>query len=182
MELGAEIDIHNDIGGDEALFNIMRDPKPDETSRFLSILDSPTNSDGDGRKLSNDFSSAFLDHTSNEPYKTEEIKKTPGFPTKVVLAKNLPINSNELDLYTICGMFGEVKKVLLKPQNTTAYVEFETKQGAQKSVNSSFNPLGPAIDGNRVSFEFTGYDEVFFEDSPTTSTTEDKTKPKENQR
>ena len=70
--------------------------------------------------------------------------------------------------------------MLLKPQNTTAFVEFETKQGAQKSVNSSSSPLGPVINGNRVNFEFTGYDEVFFEDSPTTPV--DKPKSKESQR
>ena len=101
MEVSAEIDIHNEIGDDDALFNIMRDPKPDETSRFLSILDSPTNSEGAERKLSDDFSSAFLGHTNNGSFKPEETKKTPGFPTKVVLAKNLPLNSNELDLYTV---------------------------------------------------------------------------------
>ena len=158
---------------EETLFDIMRDPKPDETSRFLSILDSPTNAETMKFQRSQpptDFSNVFTNHINSKSYVDEGAHKWPCFPTKVVIAKNLPPTTNEFDLYTVWGIFGVVTKVQISQESCTALVQFETKQGAQKSVNSSIEVQGPMIKKNRIIFEFTGHEMIeFFEDSDTTN-------------
>lgn len=89
---------------DDVIFDPLRDPQPHETSRFLDILDSPTNSnDGENGKFK-DFSSVKI----SKPV-IEESNNLGYFPTKVVLAKNLPLKTTEMELHTACEAFGAVK-------------------------------------------------------------------------
>lgn len=76
----------------DKIFDPIREPKPDETSRFLNILDSPTNSDDGSNK------NPFFNDTNCEPTVPEEAKNCKYFPTKVLLAKNLPFNCSEYEI------------------------------------------------------------------------------------
>lgn len=165
MEVGATTDFRASLRFDEAIFNTIRDPKPDETSRFLNIIDSPTNSEDESRTKPKDFVNPFFNTANAKPKEPEEVKNGSYFPTKVVLAKNLPPNTTELDLHSVWESFGLVKKVFILIQINNAFVEFETKEGAQKWVNSNIKPDGPSIKGVRIKFCFTGREEIVLEGS-----------------
>ena len=140
MELGTHNDRKTSLRLGNAIFETIRDPKPNETSRFLTIIDSPTNSEEGTRSDTKDFINPFFNVSNNKPKMPEEVKTGSYFPTKVVLAKNLPINSTELDLHSVCEVYGVVKKVFILIQINNAFIEFETKEGAQKCVNSNNDP------------------------------------------
>ncbi|CAI2363692.1 unnamed protein product [Moneuplotes crassus] len=135
-------------------------PSQSEKSRFLDILDSPENSDDEPEQVVEEPKKAVI-----KPKEPEESKNIGYFPTKVVLAKNLPAKTTELDLHSACESFGVVKKCFILIQINNAFIEFENKEAAQKCINSNNNADGPTIKGERIKFCFTGREEIVLEGS-----------------
>jgi hypothetical protein len=104
MDYSMPVRLEHNFRLDNVILDPLRDPQPHETSRFLNILDSPTNSnDGENNRIK-DFSSV----ETSKP-EIEEPNNLGYFPTKVVLAKNLPLKTTEMELYSACETFGAVK-------------------------------------------------------------------------
>ena len=58
---------------------------------------------------------------------------------------------------------GQSNKVFILIQINNAFIEFETKEAAQKWLNSNSLPEGPMMQGQRVKFWFTGREEIVTE-------------------
>lgn len=58
-----------------------------------------------------------------------------------------------------------IKKVFILIQINNAFIEFETKEAAQKCINSNNSTTGPTIKGDRIKFCFTGREEIVLEGS-----------------
>lgn len=162
MELASYFNSKSNLWIDDAIF---RDPNPEETSRFLNIIDSPKGSEDGTNKINMDPKNQFFQISDNKEEVTEDSKICSYFPTKVVLAKNLPQNSTELDIHSVWEVFGVVKKVFNLIQINNAFIEFENKESAQKWVNSNWKPDGPTIRNSRIKFYFTGREEIVLEGS-----------------
>ena len=165
MELASYFNSKNNLCIDDAIFNTFRDPTPEETSRFLNIIDSPKAADEGSANTNKDSNILLIKTSDNKEEVTEDSKICSYFPTKVVLAKNLPQNTTELDIHSVCEVFGVVKKVFILIQINNAFIEFENKESAQKWVNSNSKSDGPTIRNSRIKFYFTGREEIVLEGS-----------------
>ncbi|TNV81441.1 hypothetical protein FGO68_gene13942 [Halteria grandinella] len=58
-------------------------------------------------------------------------------PTKVLFARNLPLDTTEQDLVRIFSAFGPVFKVLLLINKANAFIEFQTQQAAESCIKST---------------------------------------------
>ena len=104
MELASNTEIENSFNFDQIFSNPLQNPTSQQSSRFLDILDSPENSDNE-----EDVKEKEIPAPIEEAQESEESKNIGYFPTKVVLAKNLPAKTTELDLHSVCEVFGVVK-------------------------------------------------------------------------
>lgn len=113
-----------------AISDIIRDPTPNEESRFFS-------------KLNPSAMPMYPQpyHFSNFKYEPQEPSYQPAgfwqsdqyynlFPTKVVRASNIDVTVTENDICENLGHFGGISHIVLKPRH--AFIEFDSKETAQK--------------------------------------------------
>ena len=132
---------------EEALIDPLREPQPNEASRFFDYLDSPDNSDNEEIGKAKDFSKTF-----NLMKESEEIKSQTHLISNVVWIKNLPPKTSAMDIHKLWGQFGVINNVNIDHNNNFASVKFETKEAAEKWVTSNTSKTDWLLKGKEIYF------------------------------
>jgi RNA recognition motif-containing protein len=141
-----------------AISDIIRDPTPNEESRFFSKLN-PSAMPMYGKPY----------HYSTFQYEPQEYIYQPTglwhddqyynyFPTKVINATNLTETTTENDLREKLGQYGNIFQIVLN--NWHALIEFDCKEAAQKWVNAYQLDNKVYINNQQIILAFTGQDSI----------------------